>query len=173
MEYRFKRFETPMDYLQDILDNIPHAKRTKNIHIIEVLTNNKELQNANKEHMNKVKQIIVKLDTDIKAIYMDFKRNRSEDMDKIKVLKSDAVEEIEKIDLNIDSILGIFNSLYGAINDEHDVKKCKLLLLSILWKAKYDLVTQSFKYSSDGSIKKLVPNDNGELLIWGINYIIK
>jgi hypothetical protein len=172
-EYKFKHFETPMDFLQDILDNIPHAQRTKNTHIMDILINNKELTNFNEQHMSDIKKIIIELDKDIKAIYADQNRNRSEDVDRVRDLKTTAVDIISTYDLSVDSVLSIFNSIYGATNNEYDIKKCKLLLISMLWKAKKDLMIQSFRHSSDGSVKKLIESNNGDIKIWGVEYIVK
>ena len=40
----------------------------------------------------------------------------------------------------------------------------------MLWKAKQDLMIQSFEHSCDGSVKKLIEDKRGGVVIWGVKY---
>jgi hypothetical protein len=169
-DYKFEKFETPMDYLQDVIDNIPTAKPNKTIPIAEVLIDDYSLHKANRNQINNITNIIVNLNKDIRSIYQDQNRDRHEDFKRKEKLKNEAIIKIKKLNFYVDTVLSIFNILYGAYKKDHELKKNKRLVLSILWKSQKDVMTKAFKKLSTGDIKQLKEDKNGKIYIWGVNY---
>jgi hypothetical protein len=53
-KYSFKGFETPMDYLQEIIDSIPSKKRTKTDDIIDIITQKPNFHEANNHQLSNI-----------------------------------------------------------------------------------------------------------------------
>lgn len=172
-EYKWEYFKTPMDYLEAAIDGIPDTNRTNTIDVNEILMIDEyDMNDADRKQIEKIKEIINKLNKNIKAIRANVQRDKKQDVLLIQDLKEEAIDRIKKMKISIVTILCIFNRIYSKNNRDKEISKYKILLLSTLWKTKKDVMINCFKKLADDDIEELQENKNGDIEVWGIKYNI-
>jgi len=171
-EYSFEHFDTPMDFLQEILDEEKtDADRSPTIDINEILViDEANMDDADRRQIAEIKTIVSELDTNIKAIYADATRDKEEDTNRRLNLINEAIEEIKEKKVSVVTILNIFNRIHNPKSRDKEISKYKLLLISTLWMAHADAMEKCFKNFTNPSEEKLVEDPNGTINIWGVKY---
>lgn len=165
----YKNLNTAMDYLEEIIDEIPRSKSSKNINICELLVE-KNSRKSNRKQMQEIKQKVKELNEKIKHLMA------LEDMDKreklliIEELKEDLVEELKEKKIITETVIALVKQAYKeSIKDNNENSEYGLLLVSLLFKSHPDIVLEAFKDGGD-KVKWLEECASGEIMIWGKKY---
>lgn len=169
-EYSFRKFETPMDYVEEILDNLPQAKRTKTMLISDVLfEDSSEKKDANRHQISKMKKLVKNLDTEIDKVRL------SEEDGKniiIKNLKDEVIEKISKMKVTTATVIALLKRIYseeGKKQEDKEIKEYGMLLIGCLYKAQTHVVVYSFKVLSN-KIEVLQKDESGDVVLFGKRY---
>jgi ribosomal protein L12E/L44/L45/RPP1/RPP2 len=181
-EYSFRKFETPMDYLEEILNNLPQAKRTKTISISDVLfENSAEKKDANRHQISKIKELVKNLDTKIDKVRLSEEEGQ---LLIIKNLKDEVIEKISKMKVTTATVIALLKRIYGGgakdkkkddeegesnKKEDKEIKEYGMLLLECLYKAKTNVVVDSFKVLSN-KIEVLQEYEFGDVVLFGKKY---
>ncbi|MFL0194433.1 hypothetical protein ACJDU8_02430 [Clostridium sp. WILCCON 0269] len=170
-EYYFRKFDTGMDYVEDILDKLPHAKHTKTIPIKDVLFENDKKKDANRHQISAIKQLVKNLDTEIDKVRL------SEEDGKniiIKNLKNEVIDKIRKMKVTTATVMALLKRIYKEeakikTKEDEEIKRYGMLLLGCLYKAQTQVVVDSFKILSN-KIEVLKEDEDGDVVLFGKKY---
>lgn len=133
--YKFIKKDTPMDYLERIIDKeVPRGKRDNKTptDIIDLLTS-KITHNCNRRQIDKIINRVTKLKNEVNGIWVS---NLSRE-DKIKystLKKEKVIEQISKMKLTNETIMYVIYKIGKEYIDKNgNTKKHGLLLLNILY----------------------------------------
>ena len=180
-DYKFVKKETPMDYLETIIDEeFPRGRYISNksnlLDIIVNIDNNKK--SVNREQVNTIINKINLLNLEISNIWSNKTIQNEEKFNLTKVNKEAIIVLTKKIKINESSMFTIMKRLNSAYADKNNnLRKIGLLILSILNASHHDLFKNMFVKSS-GNIgilermsNKEVANENYEIIdIYGSKY---
>ena len=152
-EYRvFKKFNTPLDYLQDVLvfEGSNRKKGEKHLELIDLLVKSKDLDG--RYQANSAKAIFSIIEFCGKRINgLKLKTCTLSDKAKATVerkAKKEAVEKLKKLKPNESTILAVLKQGFGdKNNDTLGFKKYSMLTLNLLFMAKKLQVLKCFKNS--------------------------
>ncbi|MCD3240842.1 hypothetical protein G8T75_12830 [Clostridium botulinum D/C] len=174
---KYEHFNTPMDYLIDVLSkDIPQRNRNKTKDINAILkVDYKDRNQVNKMQIRKIKELVKELDNYIKHIRAkeDSKDNKKED----KLLINHRVDEVIKTISNYSvyraTIINIFNRIYSDTSKDEEIREYKMLLLSILWKAKTQRMMDTFKQMRVKKVAYLEEDEKGDIQVFDKRYTLK
>ncbi|EON70479.1 hypothetical protein [Lysinibacillus sphaericus] len=154
-EVMYVQFNTPMDMLQDILNNDDNAKPTKTNELIDLLNNSLDKDKANRNQKKKLIEIGEELEDAIAKIYVDTK-----DKEKQFTLINDVARKFET---RIGKLKIKPETIYSFICDIHDpnakvkIDKKYNRLLKFIIKTHKEIFVNIFSENFNGSI-----NENSE-----------
>lgn len=132
--YKFVKKNTPMDYLEEIIDKeIPRIENNLGvINIIELLTNNQN-HRSDRKQIEKIFNKINKLNNELNGIWAS---NLSRD-DKImycQIKRDKVVNSLNKLKISDESIVTILHRINKDYNNKHgNLRKSGLLILNMLY----------------------------------------
>jgi hypothetical protein len=167
-------FDTPMDYLQEILDKEIHKpKPMPKLTFKDLLV--KKAKNlggkSNSDQVNDLWKIIGAVCKKLNGLEM----NKSLD-DKSKKnirisIKKKAIEALQKKKINSNTILLILKKAFGLEAEKGtNYKKYGLKVLNLLYYAKQFETLACFLNTDTSSEEVLLPDENGEINIFGTRY---
>lgn len=168
-DHHYDYFDCPMDYLEQILDEIPRKIDidTYDVKLKDIFTI-KPKDNHRRE-IDKIGDIVCDMDSDLDAMFLN-----GDDED-YRVLAHDrfqeAVEEVKHIKINPETIQAIFRAVYGNSKQNKKLKSCKKRLLNVLYQAHPEKFLAAFQKSDEHSY--LTKDENGDIEIFGNRYSIK
>jgi Leucine-rich repeat (LRR) protein len=125
-KYSFEYFETSMDHLQKIIDNIPRKRKTKTIDIIDIIPK-PDFRKADNRQLPKIIKICEKPSKYINASQFNRKKSNKEIKNsRIRAAKEKAIQELKELNINDNNIRII---LYRALNEN---KKYRVEKYSIM-----------------------------------------
>lgn len=167
-DYKFKNFDTGMDYLNQILDkNIIKNNRwnSKTIHIHKLLNNgcNKK---SSRNSIDRIKNNYLDMKNKINYLYSINAENKYEE---IMFIKSTALANIKKIKIDEFIIYNIIKRIsMSEFNDKYkDYKNIGLGLLSLLYTADKISLLKSFNIKKKNN-EYLYQDNDGDIKIYGI-----
>jgi hypothetical protein len=126
-KYSFKYFETPMDYLQQIINNIPGKKKTKTVDISDIIPK-PDFRKADNHQLNDIIEYCEKADGYIKVLQS--KQNISDEIkySRIREVDNEVIQKLKKRKINDNTIRII---LYKAFSEKkyHDEKHKKYRMM--------------------------------------------
>jgi len=162
----YSSLECPMDYLEEIIDEIPR-KETNNKYI-PISQLYAALPKINSwRQINSIKNITMELDADINRIYLSDK----EDED-YRILTNDrikeAVAEVREIKIKASTIQEIFSKVYRSTKQDEELRSCKKRLFEVLYLAHPKQFLDAFKTSNVNS--HLIEAEDGDIEIFSVKY---
>lgn len=165
-DYKFVRKDTPMDFLQEILDEeIPNAKKGKcELNFLDLLIN----ESNSKIRSSRVTKILDKVNVLNNEINSLFKINltRENRLRHMMIKKQQVVKEISKMKVDSNTIMGVFKRInnenknrYGRLN------KSGLLLLNVIYNSHRQAFIELLKRSKTDTYL-LGENENGKIKIY-------
>jgi hypothetical protein len=126
-KYSFEYFETPMDHLQKIIDNIPRKRKTKTIDIIDIIPKPDFRKADNRQLPKIIIKICEKPSKYINALQFNRKKSNKEIKNsRIREAKEKAIQELKELKINDNTIRII---LYRALseNKKYRVEKYSIM----------------------------------------------
>ncbi|MGF7184948.1 hypothetical protein GGQ84_001033 [Desulfitispora alkaliphila] len=162
-----------MDYVQEVVENLPNAKRSKKIDLTEIIKlkpDKEEKSKVDNEQIENIKEWTSQLNKDIKKI-----KNTTNDALAIKNITDEVVNKISNLKLSKETIMSILHRCYSKTAKDKEVKNYKSLLVSLIWQSKKSLMLDIFTdIATQSTIEVLSPVSNKEdvydLKIWGQKY---
>ncbi|MCM3616697.1 hypothetical protein M3936_03780 [Sutcliffiella horikoshii] len=136
----FTHYNTPMDYLYNILSNLDDANGVKTYNIRKVLTK-VNVDNANRKQRLKVKEIVEDLVKELESIHSKNYRKKEKNI-KVSNVKSEYLCKIGKLKIKPDTMYSILRDI-----DEDKYKSIKLNLMNCLYYAHKETFLNCFKKS--------------------------
>jgi hypothetical protein len=176
-DYRiFKKFNTPLDILQDVLvfENASYNKGEKNKNIVDLLVQTKELDGIYQANSaTAVFKIIEECGKKINGLKL--KKCTLNDKAKKTIerkSKKDAIEKLKKLKTNEATILAILKQSFGnKKDDKFGFKKYSMLTLNLLFISKKIQVLKCFKNNNMNMDDVLIKiKDENDYYIFGENY---
>ncbi len=173
--YTFKRFLTPMDYLQDILETkIEKANPIKGINLVDLLVSG-DAESADRGKVNQILGILEELHELRNAINAN-KTIEKRDKNELRQNANDmTIAEISKLAINEKTMLRILNRIVDGkyiknYRDKNDISSFKIISLSILNKAKSETMLNCFQEIKTKTPHLVKVDKITEILLWGIYY---
>jgi len=169
-----RKFETPMDYLQELIDGSKIRANRGNKSMNDLLVNAKSLkcQNQVRQH-NKVLKIITKCGKKINSCRMPSCTLNSKGKNTvIRRTKKEAVEALSKIKLNSHTILGILQKCFGKNKKKDEWVKYGMLTLTLLYNSHKLNTLSVFKNVNNKNEYILTRNYSGDINVFGFKYSI-
>lgn len=172
-DYKFKKFNTGMDYLQDILTEkiVRDTNYTKTVDLHELLKISKPTK-VSRKTIDKIKNYTKELKYNYYKIFSSADGNKFE---LCKEVREDAIHKIKntKIDNNIISnvIKRVSKSFRGDSIKYKDYKKVGRLMLSLLYESDKKRFIKNIKLNNKNK-SILKESINGDINIYGINFEI-
>lgn len=168
-DYKFKRFNTGMDYLNKILDEKIDKwekgtyKKEIKIHKMLVTGQNKK---ASRKTIEKIKKYYIDMKKNINYLYSNNSDNRYEE---IVFIKNETINKIKKT--RIDSYV-IYNIIKRISMSEYnakyeDYKSLGNKIISLLYECDKVSVLNCFKIKSNNN-SFLIKNDKGDINLYGV-----
>lgn len=149
-DYKFVKKETPMDYLEQIIDKeVPLAKyQGYNVNFLDLLDDMK-VRTANRVQVNSIMDRIETLNNEIKFLWTtDMPRDEKLKISTYK--KEEVSEQVAKMKINELTIYTLIRRLNKDYKDKYDnLKKSGLLLLNILYNTHKEKFLSLFKDNKD------------------------
>lgn len=165
----YRNLNTSMDYLEEIIDEIPRSKSSKNINICELLVE-KNSRKSNRKQMVEIKGKVKELNEKIRHLMALEEIDKREKIMIIEELKEDLVEELKDKKIITETVIALVKQAYKEnIKDNNENSEYGLLLVSLLFKSNPDIVLEAFKDGAD-KVKWLEECESGEIVIWGKKY---
>ncbi|WP_342546111.1 hypothetical protein [Lysinibacillus sp. FSL K6-4013] len=152
-EVMYVQFKTPMDMLQDILDEDENAKPTKTNELIDLLNHSLDKDKANRNQKRKLIEIGEELEDAIAKIYVDVK-----DKEKQFTLIDDVARKFET---RIGKLKIKPETIYSFISDIHDpnakvkIDKKYNRLLKIIIRSHKEVFVNIFSENFNGTKKEI------------------
>ena len=167
--YKFKKKDTPMDYLEEIIDcEIPNAKPKKfDLNMTELLVNNIECKN-NKKQCKKIIDLVNILNNETAAIYSS-SLNHEDKYKNIIILREELVNKLKKMKINDGTMINIIKRINKDYKNENngDMRSIGRLILNLLYMAHPDIFKNIFeKNKKDICIVETLGNigNNNEII---------
>lgn len=169
---QFRSFNTSMDFVCQIVDDTPKAKpQQKSIPLSRLL--HKENHNkVDRKQIDKLLLLCEELNASKKSIYAKglSKEQRKEKQKNYQDEFESSVSKIRKLEINQDTIINIFNRCYLPKSSKRKPITNKMILLSLLYKAKPTLIKRCFEYNRNKNQSYLMKNTNGDIEFFGNRY---
>ena len=130
--YAFEPFNTPMDYLQEVLDKIPRKSRTATVDITDLIPK-PNFRGANNHQLPKIIEVCTKKSNYIRAM----QSNEAEYL-RIREAHNDVVEELRKWKINENTIRVIIYKAFSKKGEKHydnEYSKIKRHLVSWIYQS--------------------------------------
>lgn len=165
-DYKFKRFNTGMDYLNDILDERIERKSdyTKDIPLTDLMLK-ENISQSERNSINKIKKIVTELRVSQQRVWMSCCENKYE---LSKNMYEKALSNIKSIKLTKGIIYQIFRRIDKANSSGvfNEYKKIGLPMIKILHDVDKILFFNSFKIIGKENIH-IIKSNSGNIKIYG------
>ncbi|WP_291566936.1 MULTISPECIES: hypothetical protein [unclassified Clostridium] len=168
------KFETSMDYLQEILDLEKKSNRTYRKNIKDLLVKAKELEgvrNLTEQHEN-IFKIISKCGKKINSCNMPTCPLNSNGRATVIInSKKEAIQELSKLKINSKTILSILNKCFSK--DKTQWSRYGMLTLNLLYNSHTLETLTVFKSNDNNDTETLVIDKYGDINIFGVRYKVQ
>lgn len=166
MNYKFKRFETGMDYLNKILDEKIKRKELYAKELpLNVILIKKKLSKNNRRVIAKIQKIVTDMRKDFNKIWSDDNENKYE---LYLETKSMYYSEISKYNINDEIIYNIINRISKSYTDSkyEEYKYCGKILLNTLFDINKRSFIENIKIKPKNN-SYLFKDSNGDIKLYG------
>lgn len=169
------KFNTPMDYLEEILDEcrIRNIRGSKTIGEIMVKSKNLEDDRSRTEHIERVYKNCKKYNNKINSLRMpSCKLNKNSKSIVRNNSKEECLAEINNINMNVKTIYSILQRTFGN-NKQDDWSKIGITILSLIYNTRHKIkLLCVFKNENNKNEKILIKSKCGDIDIFGQKYEI-
>lgn len=164
-------FETPMDYLQEVLDDLEKPNRTKKLNISGLLVKYSNFNKPNnKSQEDIIYDIILKCNKKINSTMLPTcPLTEKGKATVIRNSKDNALAELSKLIIRPATIFVILNKCFNNDKKEKKWSKIGMLTLNLLYNS-HKLETLSVFRDKDNRIDILVAAEEGDINIFGNTY---
>ncbi len=173
-EYRvFKKFNTPMDILQDVLV-FGNAKKTKIVEFKDLLISPGEVGSINYEQMKKIYDIVSKCGKKINGLNLEnCKLNSNGKATVRRKQKQMTIEMLKKYKINTPTVLHIFRRCFKLIKDDFGFSNYAILCFNLLFLSNKLEVLKCFRnmdISNEEFLVEVDKVDNWDYYFFGKYY---
>lgn len=169
------KFNTPMDYLEEILDECRtrNPRGTKSIADIMIKSKNLEGDRSRTEHIERVYNSCKRYSNKINSLRMpSCKLNASSKSIIRNNSKKECLNEITNINMNVKTIYSILQRTFGD-NKEDEWSKLGITILSLIYNTTHKIkLLCVFKNENNKNEKILIKSERGDINIFGQKYEI-
>ena len=169
MNYKFKRFETGMDYLNKILDEKIKRKKenSKELQLSSILIK-KKISKQNRKSIMMIKRIVKEMRRDIKNIWCGDYDNKYE---LYKDTKSYYYDKLSRFKINDEIIYCIIKRVSLSTNDikYKEYKDCGKLMLNALYDINKIEFIKNIKVKPKNN-SYIYTDNNGNISIYGVKF---
>lgn len=163
--YKFVKKNTPMDYLEEIIDQ--ETPRIENnlgvINIVELLVNNQN-HRADRKQIEKIFNKINKLNNELNGIWAS-NLSRDDKMMYCQIKKDKVINSLNKLKISDESIVTILHRINKDYNNKHgNLRKSGLLILNMLYSRNKKQFLRLFKNNNE-SVYVLSPTNKTENIL--------
>ena len=170
-----RKFETPMDYLQELIDENRIRNNRGKKDMCDLLVNAKSLsgaRNSTEQHVN-ILNIITKCGKKINSCRMpSCILNEKGKNTIIRKSKNEAIEELKKLKINQKTIYSIFQKCFGKNKKKDEWVKYGMLILNLLYHSHQLNTLSVFKNKNNINESLLISNRKGNIDIFGYRYTL-
>lgn len=166
-------FETPMDYLQEIIDELERPIKTKKINLSDLLCRYRDFKKINnKSQEDLIYNIILKCSKKINSTMLpNSSLNEKGKATVSRKAKDDALIELSKLTVRPATIFVILNKCFSDDKKEATWSKIGMLTLNLLYNSN-KVETLSVFRNENNRIDMLVEDENEDINIFGNKYKI-
>ncbi|MDU7337928.1 MAG: hypothetical protein E7L17_07435 [Clostridium sp.] len=169
---QFRPFNTPMDFVCQIVDEIPKAKPQQKSIPLSSLLRQEDHKKVDRKQIDKLLLLCEEVNILKKSIYakgLSKKQRKDKEKDYQDEFEK-SVTEIRKLRINQDTIINIFNRCYLPTSSKRKSITNRMTLLSLLYKAKPALIKECFEYNRDENQYYLIKSTDGDIEFFGKRY---
>lgn len=171
-DYKFKKFNTGMDYLNEIIDK--KCKRNteykKEIQFYELLVH-KSNSKYSRKTVDTIKKYIKSMDSNVKSIFI--KKTDENKMDLYLSVKEETINKIKKTNITPEVIYILMKrvALSNRSSDYRykEYKKIGRLLLNVIYEADKGMFLKNIKIKTNDN-STLIRDNEGNISIYGVNF---
>ena len=168
------KFNTPMDYLEEILDECRIRSVRGNKTIGDLLVQAKTLdgvRNMSEQHTN-IYNIVKKCSRKINFLSLPSCQYCQSKKEIIRAnAKKEALDSLRKMKVNPKTLYSIMQKCFGEGRREDDFSKIGMIMLSLLYKSQTLNILSLFKNVNNKNEYILIKDKNGDIDIFGYKYI--
>lgn len=169
-DYKFVKKETPMDYLQMVIDeNIPRVSKSESdLNFLDLFVN-KTTKKANHTKVNRILDKVIKFNNEITSLFA--KEINVEDRTRYRNIKKERIiSEIKKMKVDELILLTILKRLNNEGKDKYsNLRKSYLTILNIIYNAHKECFLKLLK-GDEGKASFIKEDKNGEIKIYDKNF---
>lgn len=169
-DYKFVKKETPMDYLQMVIDeNIPRVSKSESdLNFLDLFVN-KTTKKANHTKVNRILDKVIKFNNEITSLFA--KEINVEDRTRYRNIKKERIiSEIKKMKVDELILLTILKRLNNEGKDRYsNLRKSYLTILNIIYNAHKECFLKLLK-GDEGKASFIKEDKNGEIKIYDKNF---
>lgn len=167
-------FDTPMDYLQEVIDEVikKKPKKTLTYDFKDLLLKQKELKGVNNTKQEQEILDIIKV-CGKKLSGLNNKSCILNETGKDTVRKNsrkEAIKNLKKLKITSNTILSILKQAFGVTDDKYGFAYYSMLTLDLFYYSHMFATLGCFKNTNASDDKVLVLDDNGDINIFGSKY---
>ena len=136
-DYKFVKKETPMDYLEIIIDEeFPRAARGESkVNVLDLTSNEYDnIKNVNTRQVEKILEKIKLLNHETNTIWNNANLNNKEKFNYSKLKKEEVLKQIMKMKVTKENIYNLIKQINNSYKDKKgQLRKLGLLILSVLY----------------------------------------
>ena len=166
------KFNTPMDYLEEILDECRVRNPRGNKSIADIMVKAKSLDGGfnNTKQQEDIFNIISKCSKKINSLLMpNCKLNSKSKIIIIRNAKNETKELLKNMSINPKTIYSILHKCFGE-NKKNHFSKIGMITLSLLYSTHTIKVLAQFKNTNNKNEEILIKDENGKIDIFGVKY---
>lgn len=172
--YKFVKKETPMDYLEVIIDKeIPKAENNiETINFLDLLAY-ENTQKSNRKQINSIFNTIDKLNNEVNGIWAS-NLDREDKLNYCQIKKEKTMNAINKLKITDYTMSTILHRLNKDYQNKHGaLKKSGLLLLNILYSKNKKRFINLFNYNASDiyTLQQIDCNSHNNITIYNKKYI--
>lgn len=176
-DYKFKKFNTGMDYLVDIINNKDINKRKDrdnangNVTLKSLLYKNKNIDKADRKHIEKTIELVEKMQYEISEIYKLYNEEAKDKFRMAEEIRCKYYKKLRKMKWTSEMIYTILKRLDDSYKKKDNVEYKKLgrNILKTLYSIDQEKFLQCFKVIPNIT-ETLIKDDKGEIDIYGVKY---
>lgn len=169
-----RKFETPMDYLEEILDETRtrNRKGTKTIGTLLVKAKNLEGDVSRSKSLDYIYDICNKYNNRVNYLRLNKEINDNLKTILLKRYKEEAIEKLNNLNVNAKTIYTIINKCFGENKKDKNWSKMGMVVLSFLYNSKHKIkLLSAFKSENNLNEIILAKDTKGNIDIFGEKYI--
>jgi len=161
----YEYFDTPMDYVQKILDSLPNAKRVNTVELSSLIRD-EYLENVSWKQINEIINLVINYKKDVHDFW-EKNKGIENAYHSYKNIEYIFIENIQQRQISNSTMLALIKRINNKKLKEYKYRK---FIMDILYDKYAEDIIKHFKQVNDFENEHLVEDCNGKIKIFGKKY---